>query len=69
MDGDAGTRIMPTPIRWLEITLQEYGNSIKGECGHCGSSLDPKIGRGIDKRQVFDLPERPLMVTEHQSLI
>jgi transposase len=38
-------------------------------CGHCGSSLDPKAAIGIEKRQVFDLPERPLVVTEHQASI
>ena len=38
-------------------------------CGHCGSPLDPKLATRIEKRQVFDLPERPLMVTEHQASI
>ncbi len=38
-------------------------------CGHCGSSLDPKAAIGIEKRQVFDIPERPLLVTEHQATI
>ena len=38
-------------------------------CGHCGSPLDPKAAIGIEKRQVFDLPERPLVVTEHQASI
>ena len=38
-------------------------------CGHCGSSLDPKEAIRIEKRQVFDLPERPLVVTEHQAAI
>jgi transposase len=38
-------------------------------CGHCGWPLDPKSARGIEKRQVFDLVERPLMVTEHQASI
>ena len=38
-------------------------------CGHCGSSLDPKAAIGIEKRQVFDLPERPPVVTEHQAAI
>jgi len=38
-------------------------------CGHCGSPLDPKSGTEIEKRQVFDLAERPLMVTEHQASI
>src|SRR5271167_3859817 len=35
-------------------------------CGHCGWALDPKSAERIEKRQVFDLAERPLMVTEHQ---
>jgi len=38
-------------------------------CGHCGSSLDPRSATGIEKRQVFDLAERPLLVTEHQASI
>lgn len=38
-------------------------------CGHCGSSLDPRWATGIEKRQVFDLAERPLVVTEHQASI
>jgi transposase len=38
-------------------------------CGHCGSSLDAKSAIGIEKRQVFDIPERPLLVTEHQATI
>src|SRR5271157_4226695 len=38
-------------------------------CGHCGSSLDPRSATQIEKRQVFDLVERPLMVTEHQASI
>jgi transposase len=38
-------------------------------CGRCGWSLDPKSATGFEKRQVFDLPERPLLVTEHQASI
>ena len=38
-------------------------------CGHCGWPLDPGSAKGIEKRQVFDLVERPLMVTEHQAWI
>ena len=38
-------------------------------CRHCGWSLDPKSASGIEKRQVFDLPERLLAVTEHQASI
>jgi transposase len=38
-------------------------------CGHCGSTLDAKWATGIEKRQVFDIPERPLAVSEHQATI
>src|ERR1700722_11880830 len=38
-------------------------------CGRCGLSLDAKSATGIEKRQVFDIPERPLVVTEHQATI
>ncbi len=38
-------------------------------CGHCGWPLDPKSAKDIEKRQVFDLAERPLLVTEHQASI
>ena len=38
-------------------------------CGHCGWPLDPKSAKEIERRQVFDLPERPLLVTEHQASI
>jgi transposase len=38
-------------------------------CGNCGSSLDAKATIGIETRQVFDIPERPLVVTEHQAMV
>jgi len=38
-------------------------------CGHCGRPLDSKSAEGTEKRQVFDLAERPLLVTEHQASI
>src|SRR5271169_3434099 len=38
-------------------------------CSHCRSPLEPKSAIGVEKRQVFDLPERPLVVTEHQASI
>jgi transposase len=38
-------------------------------CGHCGRALDPNSAKAIAKRQVFDLVERPLVVTEHQASI
>jgi transposase len=36
-------------------------------CWHCRLPLDPKAPIAIEKRQVFDLPERLLLVTEHQA--
>jgi transposase len=36
-------------------------------CEYCCSPLDPKSAIGHEKRQVFDLPERPLLVTEHRA--
>jgi transposase len=38
-------------------------------CRHCRSPLEPKSAIGVETRPVFDLPERPLMVTEHQASI
>jgi transposase len=35
-------------------------------CGHCQGPLEPKA-ISIERRQVFDLPERLLLVTEHQA--
>jgi transposase len=36
-------------------------------CEHCHAPLGAKPAIGVEKRQVFDLPERPLIVTEHQA--
>ena len=38
-------------------------------CRHCCSPLEPKSAIGVEKRQVFDLPERPLLQTEHRASI
>ncbi len=36
-------------------------------CEHCQAPLGAKSAIGVETRQVFDLPERPLIVTEHQA--
>src|ERR1700679_3033109 len=36
-------------------------------CEHCRLPLDPKGAIGVEKRQVFALPERLLLGTEHQA--
>ena len=38
-------------------------------CRHCGSGLNAAMAIGLEHRQVFDLPERLLEVTEHQRLV
>jgi transposase len=38
-------------------------------CVHCRSTLNASMVTGIEKRQVFDLPDPKLEVTEHQALI
>ena len=39
------------------------------QCRHCQALLQPGMARGVETRQVFDLVERPLVVTEHQGVI
>ena len=38
-------------------------------CGHCGAGLTAAMVTGVTKRQVFDLPEPHLEVTEHRASI
>ena len=38
-------------------------------CDHCSAALDPSSAVGEERRQVFDLPERLLEVTEHRASI
>ena len=38
-------------------------------CRHCQALLASGMARGVETRQVFDLVERPLVVTEHQAAI
>ena len=39
------------------------------QCAHCQARLSTDSKIGEEKRQVFDLPERPLIVTEHRAAI
>jgi len=38
-------------------------------CAHCRAKLTAAMASGVEKRQVFDLPEPRLEVTEHQAQI
>jgi transposase len=37
-------------------------------CGRCGAGLRDRPVTGVERRQVFDLPEAAVMVTEHQLI-
>jgi len=37
-------------------------------CEHCAAPLPAAMQTGVEKRQVFDLPQPRLEVTEHQAL-
>jgi transposase len=39
------------------------------QCRHCRALLAPGMARSLEARQVFDLADRPLIVTEHRALI
>ena len=56
-------------------TLRPVGKPDKIEqhdaahCAHCAAALTAAMATGVEKRQVFDLPEPRLEVTEHQARI
>ncbi len=39
------------------------------QCAHCQARLSAASKVGEEKRQVFDLPEKPLIVTEHRAAV
>jgi transposase len=39
-----------------------------GRCGWCGAGLSGRPVTGVERRQVFDLPEAAVAVTEHQLI-
>jgi transposase len=54
-------------------TLKRVENPDKTErhkataCAHCAAHLSARMVTGVEKRQVFDMPEPRLEVTEHQA--
>src|SRR5271170_328263 len=56
-------------------TLKQVANPDRIEpheadcCRHCRAGLTPAMVTGVAKRQVFDLPEPRLEVTEHRASI
>jgi hypothetical protein len=39
------------------------------QCGHCQAALTPAMAMRVEKRQVFEMPQPRLEVTEHQIQI
>jgi transposase len=39
------------------------------QCRHSQAALTPAVGTRVEKRQVFDMPQPRLEVTEHQAQI
>jgi transposase len=61
-DGHQGTTLaqVATPDRELRHE--------PGCCGRCGTGLAGRLVTGVERRQVFDLPEVAVTVTEHQLI-
>lgn len=38
-------------------------------CRHCGCALTSAMAAGMERRQVFDLPERLIEITEHRGVV
>ncbi len=54
----------------VEVPDREIRHRPRGACARCGTHLDWAAVAGIERRQVFDLPEPAgLEVTEHQLLV
>jgi transposase len=46
--------------------IERHGANV---CRRCCAGLSPSMQTGVEKRQVFDLPERLIEVTEHQASV
>lgn len=53
-------------LRWVEKPDRTVLHGVE-RCAGCGRSLAPQAPDRVDRRQVFDLPEPKLEVTEHQA--
>ena len=51
-------------LRQVEVPDFQVTHQLK-ECSHCQASLENTVVMGFEKRQVFDLPQPKLIVTEH----
>lgn len=53
-------------LKWTETRDRTIRHSVE-ECGHCGASMVDVGVSGCQRRQVVDLPELRLEVTEHRA--
>lgn len=53
-------------LKWSQAPDRTLGHSVE-ECRHCGASLVGVESSGCQRRQVVDLPELRLEVTEHRA--
>jgi transposase len=60
-EGHKGTtlQMVKTPDKIIE-------HQVKGRCAECGRDLERARIKSIQRRQVFDLPEKLIEITEHQ---
>ena len=59
-DGHEGSTLAQVPRPDREVRHEP------GRCGRCGAGLGRRPVTGVERRQVFDLPEVEVTVTEHQ---
>ena len=61
-DGHEGSTLAQVARRDRELVHEP------GCCGRCGAGLEGRPVTGVERRQVFDLPEVAVTVTEHQMI-
>jgi transposase len=61
-----GAMLSPTPAA---PRLSRRSEHAAERCAHCQARLSPDSKIGEEKRQVFDLPQKPLIVTERRAAI
>lgn len=59
-EGQPGSTLQQVPVPDVEMRHQPAA------CGRCGDDLADAVVIGIERRQIFDVPEPELVVTEHQ---
>jgi transposase len=62
-DGHAGDTLKP--VAKPDVVERHEAQA----CRHCLAGLTTAMVTGVEKRQVFDVPEPRLMVTEHHAMI